>query len=176
MSRQPKAKKHGGAGSATAKKKFPVGAVVLAAIAAVVVLGLWLSRSQPAATQNAAQPGETNAPVAPAAAAASNAEPGFQNLLGRWRRPDGGYLLEIKRTEANGTLDAAYLNPRPIHAAQATASREGSAVKVFIELRDVNYPGSTYTLTHDPASDQLQGIYYHAGLRQSLEVFFERAK
>jgi len=33
---------------------------------------------------------------------------------------------------------------------------------VFIELRDVNYPGSTYSLTYEPASDQLKGIYYQA--------------
>ena len=176
MSREPTAKKHGRAASPAARKKFPVWAVVLAAIAAVVVLGLWLNRSQPAVAQAAAQAGETNAPVAPAAAAGSNAEPGFQNLLGRWRRPDGGYVIEIKRAEANGTLDAAYLNPKPIHVAQATAAREGSAVKVFIELRDVNYPGSTYTLVYEPQSDQLQGIYFQAIQRQNFEVIFVRMK
>ena len=47
-------------------------------------------------------------------------------------------------------------------------------VKVFIELRDANYPGSTYNLTYDPQSDQLQGIYYQAALQQQFEVVFLR--
>jgi hypothetical protein len=42
--------------------------------------------------------------------------------------------------------------------AKAEAYQDSSATKVFLELRDVNYPGSTYTLTYNPASDQLQGI------------------
>ena len=37
-------------------------------------------------------------------------------------------------------MAAGYFNPKSIHVAQAEASREGNAVKVFIELRDVNYP------------------------------------
>jgi hypothetical protein len=49
-------------------------------------------------------------------------------------------------------------------------------VKVFVELRDVNYPGSTYTLTYDPASDQLKGIYYQAVEQQRFPVAFFRAK
>jgi hypothetical protein len=56
------------------------------------------------------------------------------------------------------------------------ASRDGAAVEVFIELRDANYPGSTYNLTYDPQSDQLQGIYYQAALQQQFEVFFVRMK
>jgi hypothetical protein len=49
-------------------------------------------------------------------------------------------------------------------------------VKVFIELRDVNYPGSTYTLAYDPVSDQLKGDYFQAALRQTFDVFFTRVK
>ena len=50
------------------------------------------------------------------------------------------------------------------------------AMKVFIELRDVNYPGSTYTLTYDPASDQLKGVYYQAVEKQRFPVAFVRMK
>ena len=73
-------------------------------------------------------------------------------------------------------MEAAYFNPRPIHVARAEASREDSATKVFVELRDVNYPGSTYTLAYEPTSDQLRGIYFHAGSQHNFEVYFERLK
>jgi len=113
----------------------------------------------------------TNPPV-------SAASPGskFEKLQGRWVRPDGGYVLEIRSAATDGKLDASYFNPRPINVAKAAALQDGQAVKVFIELRDVNYPGSTYTLVYDAASDQLQGIYYQAALQQQFEVFFERQK
>jgi len=73
-------------------------------------------------------------------------------------------------------MDAAYLNPRSINVARAEASRERSTNKVFIELRDVNYPGSNYKLTYDPASDQLYGIYNQAALNQQFDVVFARIK
>lgn len=71
-------------------------------------------------------------------------------------------------------MDAGYFNPKPIHVAKAEASQDGVAMKVFIELRDVNYPGSTYTLTYNPENDQLSGIYFQALQQQSFEVFFTR--
>jgi len=98
----------------------------------------------------------------------------FQKLSGRWRRPDGGYLLVINSIADNGAMDAAYFNPNPIHVGNAVASRDGNVTKLFVELRDVNYPGSTYTLTYEPSSDQLQGIYYQAVEQQRFEVVFER--
>ncbi len=99
---------------------------------------------------------------------------GFQKILGRWRRPDGGYILDIKRAEDSGALDAGYFNPNPIHVSQAKASRDGSTLKVFVELRDVNYPGSNYSLFYDAASDQLKGVYFQAVEQQRYEVFFVR--
>ena len=67
-------------------------------------------------------------------------------------------------------------NPRPIKVSQAEAAQEGATTKVFLELRDVQYPGSTYTLRYDPASDQLKGVYYQAALQQSFNVVFVRMK
>jgi len=111
----------------------------------------------------------------PAPAGADNLA--FAKLPGKWLRPDGGYILEIRSVDdASGKLEAAYLNPRPINVSKAQASRDAGSIKVFIELRDVNYPGSTYTLTYDPASDQLQGIYYQALQQQSFDVAFTRVK
>ena len=101
---------------------------------------------------------------------------GFDKLNGRWLRPDGGYVLEIRSVDASGKIDAAYLNPRPISVAKAEATRDGSTLKVFIELRAPNYPGSTYTLTYDPQRDQLAGIYFQAVQQQNFDVNFVRMK
>ena len=97
-------------------------------------------------------------------------------MKGQWLRPDGGYIIEIRSVEPSGKMDAAYSNPNPLHVEKAEASRDGGAVKVVIELRDVNYPGSTYNLAYDAQSDQLVGIYYQAVFRQQFEVVFVRMK
>ena len=75
-----------------------------------------------------------------------------------------------------GKMDAGYFNPRPINVSRAEASQEGTMIKVFIELRDANYPGSTYTLTYDPVRDELKGVYFQAALQQSFDVVFVRLK
>jgi len=108
--------------------------------------------------------------------AAPEVKAGFDSLRGRWLRPDGGYVIDISEIDASGKMVAAYFNPRPINVSRAEASREGTVTKVFIELRDVNYPGATYTLTYDPARDQLQGIYMQPALQQSFDVVFVRMK
>jgi hypothetical protein len=100
----------------------------------------------------------------------------FDSLKGRWLRPDGGYVIDIGDVDAGGKMDAGYFNPRPINVSQAKASQEGGTTKVFIELRDVNYPGATYNLSYDPQRDQLRGVYYQPALRQSFEVVFIRMK
>ena len=73
-----------------------------------------------------------------------------KRLLGKWVRPDGGYIIEIKEIGKDGTLKAAYYNPRPINVARAEFSIKDGSLTVFIELRDVNYPGSKYNLKYDP--------------------------
>ena len=71
-------------------------------------------------------------------------------------------------------MNAAYFNPRPINVAKAEASQDGGTIHVFIELRDVNYPGSTYNLTYNPADDSLKGIYFQAAIGQTFDVYFMR--
>lgn len=73
-------------------------------------------------------------------------------------------------------MEAAYLNPRPIHVGRAEASQKGTTAEVFIELRDEGYPGSTYTLVYDPGQDMLSGIYFQAALGQSFQVNFVRTE
>jgi hypothetical protein len=82
------------------------------------------------------QPGGMGLPLpsAPAprislAATADSAEAGFRALSGRWLRPDGGYILDIRHVDARGKMDAAYLNPRPIPVARAEATRDGSTFR-----------------------------------------------
>ncbi len=100
----------------------------------------------------------------------------FQRLEGRWIRPDGGYVLELRNVKKDGSLTAAYYNPRPIRVFRAEASRKDGTLSVFVELRDVNYPGSTYTLQYDPAMDRLRGIYFQAVEKQTFDIEFVRAK
>ena len=100
----------------------------------------------------------------------------FHTLSGRWFRPDGGYIFDIRAVDASGKIDAVYLNPTPINIAKAEATRDGTTLKVFVELRAPNYPGSTYTLAYDPQQDQLQGTYFQAALQQSFDVNFVRMK
>jgi hypothetical protein len=148
--------------------------VTIATLAAIVAMAVWAVRSQLPVTHQPVEVAATN--ISPSQLTPTGRASEFQAILGRWQRPDGGYILQITNADANGKLDAAYFNPNPIHVSRAQALREGSAVKVFVELRDANYPGSTYTLSHDPAGDQLKGIYYHAGLGQQFEVIFQKLK
>jgi hypothetical protein len=106
----------------------------------------------------------------------AGATAGVQALRGRWLRPDGGYILDIRAIDARGTLEAVYLNPRPIHVARAEATGDGTTLKVSVELRASGYPGSTYTLRYDPTRDQLDGIYFQAALQQRFNVVFVRMK
>jgi len=114
---------------------------------------------------------------AKAAVATASAEPvlvEFEKLRGKWLRPDGGYVIEIKKLLPENALEAAYFNPNPIHVGKAKLYKERGFVKVFVELQDVNYPGSTYTLIYDGQNDQLRGVYYQATQQQEYQVAFER--
>ena len=85
-------------------------------------------------------------------------------------------MLAVSGVAADGSVTASYFNPRPIHVARAEAKLEGALVALFVELRDVNYPGSTYTLGYDAATDQLKGIYYQAAQGAQYEVAFSRRR
>jgi len=100
----------------------------------------------------------------------------LQRLEGRWVRPDGGYILELKSIKKDGSVTAAYYNPRPIRVFRAVIAKKDGAIILFVELRDVNYPGSTYNLQYDLASDRLKGTYFQAVQRQTFDVEFVRAR
>ena len=100
----------------------------------------------------------------------------FQRLAGRWVRPDGGYVLELKDITKDGNLKASYFNPRSINVAKAELRRKDGRLALFVELRDLNYPGSTYSLKYDPKGDRLIGTYFQAVERQTFDVEFQRVR
>ena len=100
--------------------------------------------------------------------------PDTSKLIGKWQRPDGGYVLALSDIRRDGTLTASYFNPNPIKVFRAEWSNKERIIDLFVELRDVNYPGSTYRLSYDPATDQLKGIYFQAVMKQQFEVAFVR--
>ena len=100
----------------------------------------------------------------------------YKNLIGRWVRPDGGYVLHFKAVNDDGSIDAKYFNPNPINVSKAQVSNESDKINIFVELRDVGYPGSFYTLVYDPDRDRLVGVYHHLVHKQNYDIYFVRAQ
>jgi hypothetical protein len=117
----------------------------------------------------------TNAATS-AAPAPVPGNPAMAKLVGKWQRGDGDYVIEVKSVDAAGKLDAAYFNPNPIHVSKAMAIPEAAGLKVFVELQDTGYPGCTYSLQYDAATDQLFGQYFQAAQQQTYDVAFGRLK
>lgn len=97
-------------------------------------------------------------------------------LMGRWTRPDGGYILEIRNAAADGKLDVGYFNPKPINVSRSDWKEKDGRLYVVVELQDVNYPGSTYELEYIAGQDYLVGTYYQAVEKSIFEVVFVREK
>jgi hypothetical protein len=149
---------------------FARGITVLLAVGVITAAAFFLLHGKPTGAQSPAPPVNKESIAPPEAKA------GFHRLKGRWLRPDGGYVIDISEIDASGKMVARYYNPRPINVSRAEAALAGTTTTVFIELRDTNYPGATYTLAYDPLSDQLKGIYFQPALQQSFDVVFVRMK
>jgi hypothetical protein len=157
---------HEPAASTTPGRFRFVAAVGLVGAAAVLAWASWRNSPEP-----------TTIPAnAPPSSAATTTPQAYAALVGEWVRPDGGYVLAISGVAPDGKATASYFNPRPIRVARAEAKLEGALVGLFVELQDVNYPGSTYTLGYDTATDQLKGIYYQAAQGAQYEVAFSRRR
>jgi hypothetical protein len=98
----------------------------------------------------------------------------FERLKGKWQRPDGGYVIELRELLPGNQVAAGYFNPGPINVGEAKIFSENGFTKIFVKLQDKNYPGSTYTLIYDGASDQLRGIYFQAVQGAEYQVQFVR--
>lgn len=107
---------------------------------------------------------------------AKTAIPELSRLMGRWLRPDGGYILEIRSATPDGKLDVGYFNPKSIHVGRAEWVEKDGKLYVMAELQDVNYPGSIYGLEYQPATDHLVGTYYQAVEKNTYDVEFVREK
>lgn len=137
----------------------------------VVAVAFFMLRPEPTPA-----PAASPSASAPAAPAKKTDHAGQERLVGRWLRPDGGYILEIRSVALDGKLDAGYFNPNPIYVARAEWQSKDSKLIIFVELRDVNYPGSTYTLEYLEAEDRMVGTYFQAVERVSFDVEFVRKK
>ena len=97
-------------------------------------------------------------------------------LIGDWVRTDASYLIQIIRVNEDGNLEVQYFNPNPINVGKANWEESHGNLKIFVELSDVNYPGSTYTLSYLPDRDILAGDYYQAVQGLNFYVEFVRNK
>ena len=105
----------------------------------------------------------------------SNSKEADKNsLVGDWVRTDANYLIRISKVNEDGTMIAQYFNPNPINVGKANWEQSYSNLKVIVEMRDVNYPGSTYTLNYLPDRDMLAGEYYQAVEGLTFYVEFMR--
>ena len=99
-----------------------------------------------------------------------------KELEGRWIREEGGYVLILQDIKSDGTIKAFYLNPRSINVQEANWKFEDDRLFLYVELRDVNYPGSSYSLMYRAANDTLWGSYYQAVQKLSMDVIFVRSR
>lgn len=151
---------------------LPARAACFAAAVSLVVLSA-CTKSDPAPPP-AAKSAATAPGTAPAAIAAPALPEPVKQVLGKWLRADGGYVLELRGGDASGVLQAGYFNPKSINVSRAVWMQGGAGLQVAVELNDVGYPGSTYVLTYDPQKDQLAGKYSQPAMQQTFDVEFVR--
>jgi hypothetical protein len=138
--------------------------ILRSAIAALTIVCLvWLSYGTALANQ------EQNAQE-------SNGFSVAKQLEGRWIREQGGYVLVLQDIRPDGSLKAFYLNPRNINVHVTNWKFEDERLFLHVEMRDVNYPGSNYTLMYRPEMDVLWGSYYQAVQKQTMDVYFVRSR
>jgi hypothetical protein len=101
----------------------------------------------------------------------------MQRLIGNWvRQPDSEYFLVVQAVMEDGRAEVRYFNPKPIKVAEAKVDHDGKALRLFVKLDDIGYPGSTYTLLYEPEKDELHGVYFQAVEKENFEVYFTREK
>ena len=164
-SKKKSKKERTGGRRAAPKRKLFVSLGILAGLAIIAVVLLVVKSGR-----------ETERKSAAPAITPRAQEPNTQRLVGNWVRTDGGYIIAVRSVDPEGRVDAAYFNPRKINVSRAEAAVKGKTAKLFIELRDEGYPGSTYTLEYDSTNDTLVGVYFQAVLQQSFNVIFVRLK
>ena len=102
--------------------------------------------------------------------------PDKSKLVGEWTRTDAPYQIKITELLDDGTMKADYFNPASINVSSAMWAFGDGVLKIYIELRDENYPGSNYNLIYYPERDLLAGKYFQAVESVTYDVGFTRAK
>ena len=97
-------------------------------------------------------------------------------LVGNWVRTDAPYQIKISAVEEDGNLKAGYYNPKPINIGKANWDNRDGILKMYIELRDENYPGSIYKLNYIVEKDVLAGEYFQAVEGTTYNVALTRVK
>jgi len=97
-----------------------------------------------------------------------------QLLQGSWVRTDAEYQIKLSDVQDNGIVKAQYFNPRPINVSKSEWKNAEGFLKIYVELRDENYPGSNYNLTYIPERDMLVGDYFQAVESVTYYVEFVR--
>jgi len=97
-------------------------------------------------------------------------------VVGEWTRTDASYEIKITELLNDGTMKAGYFNPKSINVGTAMWAFADGGLKIYIELRDENYPGSNYNLIYYPDRDLLAGKYFQAVERVTYDVGFTRKK
>jgi hypothetical protein len=141
-----------------------------------------------AGCNNAPKATETKSPPLPASTELKS-EPGdsvkvskelvafvSDRLTGKWQRSDGAYILEIVSAGDSGKLTARYFNPNPINVEKAEWKIEKNNLFIRVIFRDVNYPGSTYTLEYAADKGYLYGNYFQAVEQTNFDVMFIKKK
>jgi hypothetical protein len=102
----------------------------------------------------------------------------LQPLIGRWERINDRAgeekTVEVGKVNPDGSAEVRYFNPKPINVGKARASMVDNFPSLFIELPDAGYEGSTYSLTYEPSTDQLVGVYFQANEQRAYDVAFQR--
>jgi hypothetical protein len=99
-----------------------------------------------------------------------------EKLTGKWLRADGAYTIEVFSVKPDGGIDAGYFNPNPVNVGKSEWKIADNKLYMRVILKDVNYPGSTYTLMYTPENDMLSGNYFQAVEGIDYDVIFRRVK
>lgn len=159
---------------------FRFGVVTVVALLASSLNGCKKAEAPAASAPAPQEQPKAAAPAEPPAKTADAAVPeAVKKLLGRWVRPDGGYVLELKNPDRSGKIEASYLNPsqnRSINVSRAIWMQGGQGLQVAVELNDASagYVGATYLLSHDAQGDRLEGQYHQPQMGQTFEIEFVR--
>ena len=138
--------------------------------------GTKANKSEKGASQAPSQAEIPVKPADPVAVTGMSADSVRALLKGKWLRSDGTYTIEIFSVKEDGKMDAGYFNPNPINVGNAVWTVSDGIILMQIVLRDVNYPGSTYSLMYNRENDIIAGTYFQAVHGISYDVVFTRHK